>query len=116
MVFRIHRAERHGSTVPGIELMSLVSNHHFPRHSHDQFGFGVVAFGAQRSWSGIGSVTAAAGDVIMANPGEMHDGAPLDGSARGWRMIYLDPGLMGHEVEDEFVGPVEIVRPVARDS
>ena len=48
MVFRIHRAERHGSTVPGIELMTLVSNHHFPRHSHDQFGIGVVAFGAQR--------------------------------------------------------------------
>ena len=96
--------------------MTLVSNHHFPRHSHDQFGFGVIAFGAQRSWSGIGSVSASCGDVIMANPGEMHDGAPLDGSPRGWRMIYLDPALVGREVQDEFAGPIEIVRPVARDS
>ena len=40
MVFRIHRAEQHRSTVPGIEPMTLVSNHHFPRHSHDQFGIG----------------------------------------------------------------------------
>ena len=95
--------------------MTLVSNHHFPRHSHDQFGVGVIAFGAQRSWSGVGSVSASAGDVIMVNPGEMHDGAPLNGSARGWRMIYLDPALVGNAVEDEFVSPVEIVRPVARD-
>jgi AraC-like DNA-binding protein len=95
--------------------MTLVSNHHFPRHSHDQFGVGVIAFGGQRSWSGVGSVTASAGEMIMVNPGEMHDGAPLDSSARAWRMIYLDPALMASETEDEFAGPVEIVRPVARD-
>ena len=95
--------------------MTLVSNHHFPRHSHDQFGVGVITFGAQRSWSGIGPVSAGAGDVIMSNPGEIHDGAPLDGGARGWRMIYLDPAVLAAEVEDEFVGPLEIVRPVATD-
>jgi hypothetical protein len=78
--------KQHRSAVLGIEAMTLVSNHHFPRHSHDQFSIGVIAFGAQRSWSGVGSVSASAGDVIMANPGEMHDGAPLDGSVRGWRM------------------------------
>ena len=95
--------------------MTLVSNHHFPRHSHEQFSLGVIAFGAQRSWSGVGSVTAAAGDVIMANPGEIHDGSPVDGTARGWRMIYLDPAIMAREVREEFVGRIEIVRPVARD-
>jgi AraC-like DNA-binding protein len=115
MVFRIHRAEQHRSTLPGIELMTLVSNHHFPRHSHDQFGIGVMAFGAQRSWSGVGLVSASAGDVIMANPGEMHDGVPLDRNARRWRMIYIDPVLLAREVEEESVGPVEIVHPVARD-
>src|SRR5438552_7596712 len=112
---RIHQVQQHRSPVPGIEMMTLVSNHHFPRHSHDQFGIGVMAFGAQRSWSGVGSVSASAGDVIMANPGEMHDGAPLDGSPRGWRMIYLDAALMAFEIEEEFAGPIEIVRPVARD-
>jgi AraC-like DNA-binding protein len=116
MASRIHEAKQHRSAIPGIEAMTLVSNHHFPRHSHDHFGIGVMAFGAQRSWSGVGAVSASAGDVIMVNPGEMHDGAPLDGSARGWRIIYLDPTLMAREVEEEFVGPVEIVRPVARDA
>lgn len=95
--------------------MTLVSNHHFPRHSHDQFGVGVIMFGAQRSWSGIGPVSASPGDVILSNPGEMHDGAPLDCSARAWRMIYLDPALLAAEVEEEAGRPVEIVRPVARD-
>jgi AraC-like DNA-binding protein len=95
--------------------MTLVSNHHFPRHSHEQFSIGVIAFGAQRSWSGVGSVSAVAGDVIMANPGEIHDGAPLDGRARGWRMIYLDPAIVAREVREDLRGPVEVVRPVARD-
>ena len=115
MVSRIHQVEQLKSNIRGIEAMTLVSSCHFPRHSHDQFGIGVIAFGAQRSWSGVGPVQAFAGDVIMANPGEMHDGVPLDCNARRWRMIYIDPVLLAHEVEEETVGPVEIVHPVARD-
>ena len=95
--------------------MTLVSNHHFPRHSHDQFGVGVIAFGAQRSWSGVGMFNASAGDVIMLNPGEMHDGMPLDGKARGWRILYFDPGLVAAELKEEIVARLEIVRPVAHD-
>src|ERR1700730_1421220 len=115
MVSRIHQVEQLKSNIRGIEAMTLVSSCHFPRHSHNQFGIGVIAFGAQRSWSGVGPVQAFAGDVIMANPGEMHDGVPLDGDVRGWRMLYLDPALVAREVEQEMVGQVEIVRPVARN-
>jgi AraC-like DNA-binding protein len=95
--------------------MMFVSDHHFPRHSHDQFGVGVIAAGGQRSWSGLGTVRALAGDVIMVNPGEIHDGAPLDGAAREWRIVYLDPAVVAREADQEFSGPVEIVRPVAND-
>jgi len=95
--------------------MTLVSNHHFPRHAHDQFSIGVIPFGAQRSWSGVGPVGASAGDVIMANPGEMHDGVPLDNKARQWRMIYIDPALVARELPEETTRPVEIVHPVAQD-
>lgn len=115
MASRIHQVEQHRSTIRGVEAVTFVSNHHFPRHSHDQFGMGVIVFGAQRSWSGIGPVKASAGDVIMVNPGEIHDGAPLDGQARGWRMIYFDPDVVTREVREEIVGQVEIARPVARD-
>jgi AraC-like DNA-binding protein len=115
MASRIHRAKQYRSAIAGIAPMMFVSDHHFPRHSHDQFGVGVIESGGQRSWSGVGTVRATAGDVIMVNPGEIHDGAPLDGAAREWRIIYLDPAVVAREAEEEFAGPAEIVRPVARD-
>ena len=95
--------------------MTLFSNHAFPRHSHDQYGIGIMTSGAQRSWSVIGQVEAEAGDVIMVNPGEMHDGMPAGSFARGWRILYLDPTLVAHEIADEAAGEELIVRPVARD-
>jgi AraC-like DNA-binding protein len=96
--------------------MTLLSDQHFPRHSHDQYGVGVMGFGGHRSWSGVGSVTAFTGDVITVNPGEMHDGAPLTGGPRSWRMIYFDSAVLAKQVEEEFVGAIELVRPVARDA
>jgi len=71
--------------------------------------------GAQRSWSGVGQVSASAGDVIMSNPGEMHDGIPVDNNARQWRMIYIDPALLARELKEETARPVEIVHPVVQD-
>jgi AraC-like DNA-binding protein len=94
--------------------MSLFSNHAFPRHSHDQFGIGIMTCGAQRSWSVVGQVESEVGDVIMVNPGEIHDGMPVDGAARGWRILYLDPIMVTGEIADEADGQL-IVRPVARD-
>jgi AraC-like DNA-binding protein len=111
----MHRVEQHRSAVPGIEAMTLFSNHAFPRHSHDQLGIGIMTSGAQRSWSVIGQVESEAGDVIMVNPGEMHDGVPVDGVARGWRILYLDPMMIARETADETTDGELIVRPVARD-
>ncbi len=112
---RRHRVVQHRFAIAGLEAMTIASNHHFPRHSHDGFGIGVLDRGAQRSWSGVGPVEAGPGDVIMVNPGEMHDGAPFDGAGRAWRMLYLDPALVAAAAQEEGSGPVEIVRPVARD-
>jgi len=115
MIKRMHRVELHRSGIAGIEAMTLFSDHVFPRHSHDQFGIGVMTAGVQRSWSLLGQVESEAGDVIMVNPGEMHDGMPLRGLARGWRILYLDPSLVAREIADETAGAELIVRPVARD-
>src|SRR5262244_1499522 len=111
---RVHRVEQHRSGIPGIEAMTLFSNHAFPRHSHDQFGIGIMTSGAQRSWSIIGQVESEAGDVIMVNPGEVHDGVPVDGSPRGWRILYLDPTLVAREIADEVADKELVARPVAR--
>lgn len=111
----VHRAEPHRSAIPGIEAYALASNRSFPRHAHDQFGIGLIASGAHRSWSGIGPVEAEAGDVITVNPGEMHDGNPVQDRVRRWRMLYVDPGLLSEPLMDEVPHGTEFARPAVRD-
>jgi AraC-like DNA-binding protein len=115
MASRSHYAIQHRSPFPGIELRTVASNHRFPRHAHDQFGIGVIESGRQRSWSAIGQVEAGPGDVIMVNPGEIHDGVPIDSRIREWRMIYFDPPLVAKELAGEGTGTLELVCPVTKD-
>ena len=105
---------QHRCALAGVEAMTLLTEHAFPRHAHDGFGVGVLTAGAQRSWSGIGWVEAEAGDVITVNPGEMHDGSPI-GRARSWRMLYLDPAIVAREMTEEGCGFPEIAKPALRD-
>ena len=101
-----HNVKQHRSKVPGIDAIEFESGRAFPRHSHDQYGIGVLLSGAQRSWSGIGPVETAAGGIITVNPGEMHDGIPVGGCVRRWRMLYVDPPLLsGTSAQDEFRSP-----------
>jgi AraC-like DNA-binding protein/quercetin dioxygenase-like cupin family protein len=113
---RIHEVKQHKVPAPGIVAMTLTSNHLFPRHSHDQFGIGMIVSGAQRSWCGTGRVDASAGDVVMLNPGEMHDGIPLGDGVRTWRMLYFEPVVVAQELSSETEGPIEILQPVVRDA
>jgi len=71
--------------------------------------------GAHRSWSGIGNVEAHAGDIIMVNPGEMHDGMPLGAGPREWRMLYFDPAVATDLVEAEGATGIEVMRPAVSD-
>jgi AraC-like DNA-binding protein len=71
--------------------------------------------GAHRSWSVVGHVEACAGDAIMVNPGELHDGMPLDGAPRAWRMLYFDPAIVAGLAAPESAADGEIVRPAVRD-
>jgi len=79
------------SAIPGVQAVSARSRHAFARHTHDQFGIGVMRAGAQISHSGRGQVEAGPGYVITVNPGEVHDGAPIGDGERAWQMLYLDP-------------------------
>ena len=89
-----HRAILFPPCLTGVEAVSLVSDRSFPRHSHDQFGLGVVRAGGHASWSGGGPVEAGPGDVIAVSPEEMHDGAPI-GGARAWDILYVAPETGG---------------------
>lgn len=112
---QIHSASRHPVGVVGLEAFTFESDRCFPRHSHDQFGIGVVLAGAQRSWSGVGHVEASAGDVISVNPGEMHDGSPIGAAARRWRMIYFEPEALARLFAGEASGSLEFETPCSRD-
>jgi AraC-like DNA-binding protein len=109
----MHRSTRHITLLPGVEAISIISDRTFPRHSHDEFGIGVLIDGAQDSWSGRGMVEAEAGDVITVNPGELHDGIGRPDRARHWRMLFLSPAALA-KVSDSAVGGFEMEHPVIR--
>lgn len=111
---KTHHVIPHRSRLAGVEAWSLLSEHVFPRHAHDQYGIGVITAGAQKSWSGVGAVESAVGDVIMVNPGEVHDGTPI-GGARGWHILYLEPELVLRELADEIGRGDVMFQPVAHD-
>lgn len=112
----VHSVVPHRSGMPGIEALTLFTDHAFPRHTHDHYGIGIMTAGAQKSWSVVGHVESQAGDVIMVNPGEMHDGRPLDRTPRGWRIMYLDPAVVARELAGEAIEGEVIVSPVVRDA
>lgn len=100
--------------VPGIYSTHSLSGRHFGRHWHDAYGFGVLEQGAQRSGSGRGRVEAFAGQVITSNPGEVHDGSPLGGPTRRWRILTVDTDVLSSLIESSDA-PGEITRPVIDD-
>lgn len=54
------------------------SDYHFGRHWHNSYGFGLIDRGAQAWRSGRGDVRGYPGQIISTNPGEVHDGRPVE--------------------------------------
>lgn len=101
-------AGRRQTCLAGAELVAMRSTRRFPRHAHDEYGIGLMLEGGHRSWSASGHVEASAGDVIAVSSNEMHDGAPVGGRARGWRMVFLSTELIAH-----LLGPEAVARELA---
>jgi AraC-like DNA-binding protein len=109
-IFRCH--------APGVQAVEADTRHTFARHTHDQFGIGVIGRGAQKSASGRGQVEAGPGDTITVNPGEVHDGAPIGDAGRAWQMLYFDPPVVADALLDVSEGRTrnhEFTRPVMHD-
>jgi hypothetical protein len=90
----------HQFPLAGVDAMTASTARSFPRHTHDQYGVGVVDAGAHSSWSDRGQVEAISGNLICVNPGEVHDGRPVGERSRSWRLLYLDPAIVGDALED----------------
>lgn len=80
--------------LPGVEAMAASTARSFARHTHDQYGVGVIDDGAHASCSDRRQVEAGPGQLIFVNPGEVHDGHAVGGMPRRWRMLYLDPACV----------------------
>ena len=88
--------------------MSATTSRAYPRHTHDQYGIGVIDSGGHASLSGRGEVEAGAGSLIFVNPGEVHDGRALGGRSRSWRMLYFEPAAMLAARNDVLEGATDV--------
>lgn len=86
-----HAVRFHATLVRDVDAMTAATVRSFGRHTHDQYGIGVIDRGGHVSLSDAGQVEAVPGDLILVNPGEVHDGRPLDAAGRTWRMLYFEP-------------------------
>ena len=114
-----HHCRLIGTPWPGVFCTHIESGHHYGRHWHATYGMGFVEHGAQISASGRGNVEAYAGDIITTNPGEVHDGRPLGGPSRRWRIVYMERSVftsMPGEHESTAGSDLEITRPVIKDA
>ncbi len=111
----MHEVRQYRTALPGVEAVSLNSDRQFPRHSHDQLGIGTISSGGHHSWSGIGWVDAICGDIIMVNPGEMHDGSSLERKPRSWKMLFFEPQVACEVFTEERLSKDHALRPTVRD-
>lgn len=114
----MHQMGYRRTALTGQMAMMASSSRSFPRHTHDQYGIGVVDAGGHASAGDAGKVEAGPGSLIFVNPGEVHDGWAIDGAPRTWRMLYFDPVLLLDvlaDIRDESPRAFSFAAPVAMD-
>ncbi len=108
----------HDCPLAGIDAMTAATERSFPRHTHDQYGIGVIDAGGHASWSGRGNVEAGPGAFVCVNPGEVHDGRAIGGRQRAWRILYFEPSWLDETRADILEGahkPFTFSEPVFAD-
>jgi AraC-like DNA-binding protein len=83
-------------SAPGVERFEArLAGPGFAPHRHDCYAVGLTTGGVQRfryrgaSWAGL------PGQVHVLHPDEVHDGWPGTADGFAYRMVYLDPALVG---------------------
>jgi AraC-like DNA-binding protein len=103
----------------GLEVVKAAYfRHHFPKHSHDVFAFGIVEHGAQATEYRGATHIAVAGDICLVNPGEVHTGYAPDDQGWSYRCCYPDPGLLSdiaRQGDWKETAPPHFPSPVIRD-
>jgi AraC-like DNA-binding protein len=92
------RAARGGR---GVELLEAAFEHHaYDRHSHETLAIGITLRGVQRFWCRGSTHDSRPGDVIVLDPGDVHDGRSGAHGGYAYRMLYVDADAAREIVED----------------
>lgn len=75
-----------GTTV----LNAVMSDFSYAKHAHEELALGVTTSGVQEFDCEGSQFRSHAGDIILFNPGDVHNGNPGDDEALKYTMIYLD--------------------------
>ncbi|WP_394789289.1 AraC family ligand binding domain-containing protein [Rhodoferax sp.] len=79
----------------GMTLMQAhFTDHAFERHSHDSYAIGLTHSGVQTFHCRGALHASQAGDVILFNPDEPHDGSRGTDAGFGYSMLYVDPAVV----------------------
>lgn len=109
-----HRARVLSTPRPDVFATYSASGLHFSRHWHDVYGFGLLDRGAQSWASGRGRVDGYQGDVITTNPGEVHDGRPLGGPTRQWRIVSVPASIIDGEITHPVISDKSLAATLRR--
>lgn len=106
---RFWRIEQGGGT----EVLDAdFRTHTYSRHVHDRYVFGVVTRGAETFYYRGGHHVVAAGELVILNPDEVHDGMAATRDGWAYSMSYLPPEAL--RLEDD-AGQPYFRQPVVDD-
>ncbi|WP_340116884.1 AraC family transcriptional regulator [Pelagibius sp. 7325] len=104
---------RYRSSGPGLDWAEAAFvRHRFSPHRHDTYAIGVTTRGVQAFTYRGAARASLVGDAFFLHPDELHDGGPGGEEGLGYRILYIDPALIGAALGG---GPLPFVAdPVAR--
>ncbi len=87
--------------VSGVELFrAWFAGEAYRKHRHDTYAVGVTDSGVQ-VFGYRGSIHAStAGQVVVLYPDEIHDGGAGTGEGFGYRIVYVEPSVLGAAIRD----------------
>lgn len=102
---------RSGPPCPGLERVEArFAGRAFAPHRHDTYAIGITLQGIQAfDYRGVAQHSTA-GQVFVLHPDELHDGRAGSEAGFHYRILYVEPGLIGAALDDwralPFVGQV----------
>lgn len=71
----------------------------FARHRHDTYAVGLTDSGVQSFWYRGAVHRSVPGDVVVLHPDEVHDGYAGAPQGFGYRILYVEPALIGEALQ-----------------